>query len=196
VVAVDPHTGSHDVPTIESDNLHGGVLAAEHLIALGHRRIAYLGDRRSVPTATVRFRGYTRALERAGIPLDEALVRHGLAGVESADAAATALLTGPSPPTALFTSQNLVTIGVSRALRELGRQDSVALVGFDDFPLADLLRPGVTVVAQDTESMGRRAAQILFERLDGDTGPTRNYVVPTRLVVRGSGEIPAPPSPG
>jgi LacI family transcriptional regulator len=66
----------------------------------------------------------------------------------------------------------------------------VALVGFDDFPLADLLEPAVTVVAQDPAAMGTLAAQRLFARIDGDTGPTTTMVVPTRLVPRGSGELP------
>jgi LacI family transcriptional regulator len=89
----------------------------------------------------------------------------------------------------LFASQNLVTIGVSRALRQLNRQDSVPLVGFDDFPLADLLRPGISVISQNTEQLGRLAAEILFHRLDGDDSPTQTHVVPTELIVRGSGEI-------
>ncbi|HEU5334022.1 MAG TPA: substrate-binding domain-containing protein [Actinocrinis sp.] len=97
----------------------------------------------------------------------------------------------PDPPTALFTGQNLVTIGASKALRDLERQDTVAMAGSDDFPLADMLRPGITVVAQNVERMGELAAQILFDRLDGDRAPTRTHTVPTRLITRGSGEIRA-----
>jgi LacI family transcriptional regulator len=102
------------------------------------------------------------------------------------------LLSGEAPPTALFTSQNLVTIGAVRALRELERQHGVALVGFDDFPLADLLQPAVTVVAQDPSAMGRLAASIIFRRLDGEEWEPTTHIVPTRLIVRGSGEIPGP----
>ena len=65
------------------------------------------------------------------------------------------------------------------------------MVGFDDFPLADMLSPGITVIAQDIETMGKLAAEILFRRLDGDESPTRTVTVPTRLIERGSGEIPA-----
>jgi LacI family transcriptional regulator len=99
------------------------------------------------------------------------------------------LLGSDDPPTALFSGQNLITIGTVRALRRLGRHRDVALVGFDDFPLADLLEPGVTVVAQDPAAMGRTAARALFERIDGDTGPPREFMIPTRLIPRGSGEI-------
>jgi len=105
----------------------------------------------------------------------------------------TTLMTRPHPPTALFTAQNLVTIGAIRALRRLGRELDVALVGFDDFPLADLVRPGVTVVAQDPPAIGRTAAAVLFARLAGERAPTAVHVVPTTLIRRGSGEIPPNP---
>ncbi len=82
-----------------------------------------------------------------------------------------------------------MTVGAVRALRATSRP--VALVGFDDFELADLLATPVTVVAQDPAELGRRAAQLLFARLDGDGGPSRTVVVPTRLITRGSGEVPA-----
>ena len=106
--------------------------------------------------------------------------------------AVTRMLSLPEPPTALFTGQNLITIGACRALRALGMENTVAMVGFDDFPLADLLRPGITVVAQDVIGLGRLAAETLFGRLDGDRSPFRTHVLPTRLIPRGSGEI----SPG
>ena len=81
-------------------------------------------------------------------------------------------------------------IGALRALRDAGRQFEVALVGFDDFELADLLQPAVTVVAQDPQEIGHLAAERLFARLDGDDSPFHTDVVTTRLIVRGSGEIP------
>jgi LacI family transcriptional regulator len=102
------------------------------------------------------------------------------------------LLASPNPPTAMFTAQNLVTIGAIRALRRLGRHREVAVVGFDDFVLADLLDPAVTVVAQDPRGTGRRAAELLFRRVDGGTGPYMHEVLPTRLIARGSGELPPP----
>ncbi len=84
-------------------------------------------------------------------------------------------------------------MGAVRAIHALGRRHEIAMVGFDDIPLADVVEPGVTVVAQDPHALGRSAAELLFSRLDGDEGPTRRIVVPTRLIVRGSGELrPAP----
>jgi LacI family transcriptional regulator len=82
-----------------------------------------------------------------------------------------------------------VTVSVLRALHDGGLQDRVALVGFDDIVLADIIRPGLTVVAQNPAGLGRRAAELLFARLDGYDGPPREEVLPTRLIPRGSGEI-------
>src|SRR5919198_830646 len=80
-------------------------------------------------------------------------------------------------------------LGAIRTLQQLGLQQRVALLGFDDFPLADLLSPAVSVVAQDPTNLGQAAAELLFARVDGDRGPPRRVMVPTRLVPRGSGEI-------
>ena len=93
-------------------------------------------------------------------------------------------------PEAFFTSQNLVTIGVLHALHASSRQHDVALVGFDDVALADMLRPGVTVMAQDPGAMGRLAADLLVRRMAGDTSPPAVHVVETHLIPRGSGELP------
>jgi LacI family transcriptional regulator len=99
------------------------------------------------------------------------------------------LFEAPNPPTALFTAQNLITVGAIHALRADARQYEIALVGFDDFLLADLLEPPVTVVAQDPSELGARAALLLFARIDGEISAPRLDVVRTRLIKRGSGEI-------
>ncbi len=193
LVFVDRRPKHLNADSVVVDNIAGAATAVKHLLDHGHRHIAYLGDDPTIMTAAERFEGYVRALERGGGAVDPRLVVHGLRSIEAATTATRALLARPDPPTALFGSQNLVTIGAGRALRALGRQWSVAMVGFDDFPLADMLDPGVTVVAQDVERIGRVAAEILFARLDGDVSPVREIVVDTGLIRRGSGEI-APPS--
>lgn len=191
VVFADREPRQLDADAVVSDNKTGAVAAVNHLLAAGHRRIAYLGDRLSIATATQRLEGYRHALELARIPVDERIIWHEASSEQAAIEATTRLLRLADPPTALFTGQNLVTLGASRALRALDLQDQVAMVGFDDFPLADMLRPGVTVVAQDIAAIGRLAAETLFRRLDGDDSPARTHVVPTRLITRGSGEIGA-----
>ena len=172
---------------VVSDNAGGAQAAVEHLIAGGHRRIGFLGDRVGVFTATQRRAGYYEALARAGIPRTPELERMELADSARACEATLELLRAPDPPTALFAGQNLITIGAIRALRELGCQREVALAGFDDVVLGDLLEPGITVVAQDPHALGRAAGELLFAR----GGESRQVVVPTRLIARGSGEIRA-----
>ncbi len=177
-----------EADAVVSDNAGGAAAAVEHLIAAGHRRIAFLGDRPELFTTSERLAGYRTGLERHGLAPEDALVRVGLDEHYAHDAAR-ALLEGPAPPTALFSAQNFVSIGTLRALHELGARDTVGHVGFDDVALSDLLQPALTVIAQDPYELGRTAAEVLFGRLDGDTGPPRRVVLPTRLVARGSGEI-------
>jgi LacI family transcriptional regulator len=99
------------------------------------------------------------------------------------------LLRLDDPPTALFTSQNLITIAAVHAIHDLRLQRKVAHVGFDDVALADVVEPGLTVMAQDPRALGRSAAELLFSRLDGYDGPSRRIVLPTTLIERGSGEL-------
>ncbi len=184
VVFVDRTPTGFTGDTVVSTNISGAAGAVRHLVARGHRRIAFLGDHRRLSTAHDRHLGYLRALGRQAGP-----VVHDLHDPTAAERATIAMLRGPDPPTAIFAAQNTITIGAVRALRRLGRQHAVALVGFDDFPLADLLDPPVTVVAQDPSRMGRTAAAALFERIDGHDGPPREIRIPTTLIPRGSGEL-------
>jgi LacI family transcriptional regulator len=192
IVFVDRPPVGINVDAVLADNDAGAAEAVHHLVAHGHRDIAYLGDLRSIATARQRFQGFKEALSDHGIRPSPDHIVHDLHTEGDAERAALRLLTAETPPTALFTAQNLVTIGAVRALRERGAQDRVALVGFDDFPLADLLQPAVTVVAQDPSAMGRVAASLVFRRLDGETWEPTTHVVPTRLIKRGSGELPGP----
>jgi LacI family transcriptional regulator len=175
---------------VVSDNAGGAQVAVEHLIAHGHRRIGFLGDRVSVFTAIERRIGYREALASAGLQRAEELERVDLADSESAERATRELLALSDPPTALFAGQNLITIGAIRALRKAGRQREIALAGFDDVVLGDLVEPGVTVVAQDPYTLGRHAGDLLFSRLNGLHAEMARVIVPTRLIERGSGEIP------
>ena len=175
--------------TVVSGNRDGARTATEHLIAAGHRRIAILGDRPAIFTATERLAGYHEALSGAGLERSPELERLGLSDSERGREAALELLRGPNPPTAIFAGQNLITIGVTRALRALGRQRDVAVVGFDDVVLGELLEPGLTVVAQDPIALGRHAAELLFRRLGDPAAVPETVVVPAELIARGSGEI-------
>jgi LacI family transcriptional regulator len=189
LVFIDRPPAFIDADCVLSDNAGGAYAATEHLIAAGHRRIGFLGDQRRIFTATERQRGYREALTAHGIRYDGDLVKMELHDSAQASAAAAELLALDDPPTALFSAQNLITIGTVERLRALGLHQKVALVGFDDLTLADAVEPALTVIAQDANELGRLAAEQLFARLDGDGGSTQRIEVPTRLIVRGSGEI-------
>jgi LacI family transcriptional regulator len=189
IVFVDRPPAFLDADTVLTDNAAGVRRGIRHLVAQGHRRIGYLGDLHTIVTAAERHRGYLEELAEQGIEIDERLVRLDLRGIEKAEAATMELLANPRPPTAIFAGQNLITIGTFRVLRRLELHRRIALIGFDDILLADLLEPGITVIAQDPAGIGRTAAEVLFRRLDGDRSPSEHPVVLTRMITRGSGEI-------
>ncbi|WP_380166409.1 LacI family DNA-binding transcriptional regulator [Jannaschia sp. R86511] len=194
VVVVDRNVPDLDVDQVLSTNELGAGDAVTHLAHHGHTRIGYLGDLTSISTARQRLAGYRAVVADLGLESDDRLVVADLHGEAHAEGAALHLL-GRDPsdrPTALFCAQNRITVGVVRALRRLGLQDEIALVGFDDFPLADLLVPGVTVVAQDAQAIGTEAARTLFARIEGSSARPRTTWVPTAMIRRGSGELRPP----
>ncbi|MFG1704721.1 LacI family DNA-binding transcriptional regulator [Nonomuraea sp. M3C6] len=182
VFADRPPGAGIDVDTVLTDNVGGAGQAVRHLLGHGHRRIAFLGDDPAIFTAAARLHGYREAL---GGLFDERLVSMRSPSPEAVRADLTGMFALDDPPTALFTGNGRYTVTTLRALA--GRR--VALVGFDDFELADLLDPGVSVVAQDPSWMGRVAAELLFRRLRGDGGPPEHIQLPVRLIARGSGEL-------
>jgi LacI family transcriptional regulator, galactose operon repressor len=177
---------------ITTNNAVGASAAVAHLVKAGRPRVAYLGDDLRIQTAAARYAGYQQAMAAAGLAEDLDWVRHGLRTIEDAREAALAILDADPRPDALFCSQNLVTIGAVAALHRRQLEFEVALVGFDDFLLADAVRPGVTVIAQDTEAIGRVAAQRLFARMDGDRSAPQIIRQPFELIARGSGELRLP----
>lgn len=186
-VFVDRPAQRIEADTVLSDNAGGAREGVTHLIRHGHRRIGFLGDLPYIHTAAERLRGYREAMAAAGLPVNEEWVATAPTDPATVAAALDRLTTGPEPVTAVFTGNNRVTVGVLRRLPALpGRP---AVVGFDDLELADLLTPGLTVVAQDPAALGRTAAELLFRRLNGEDGPPRRIELPARLIPRGSGEL-------
>jgi LacI family transcriptional regulator len=177
--------------SVVTDNYDSAFRGTTHLLSHGHERIAYLGDLSTLWTARERLRGFTSALRGAGLDPASSPIVQNLHDESSAADAVRRLLDTRDPPSAVFTAQNLITIGAIRALRSLGKQREVALVGFDDISLADMLDPGITVLAQDPYQIGRVAAERAFMRLDGNHGEVETIVVPSTLIPRGSGEIEA-----
>ena len=177
-----------------SDSRSGSADAVRHLIKHGHRRIGFLGDSSSLFVAHERHQGYVHALTTAGISVDTTIEARDLRTIDRAREAVGAMLGSAAPPTAFFATQNLLTIGAVHAIRDAHAQHRVALIGFEDFLLADLLDPAVSVVAYDVGAMASLAARLLFERIDGQRPAPRHFVIPTTLIARGSGEIPPPPA--
>ncbi|WP_309238106.1 LacI family DNA-binding transcriptional regulator [Streptomyces albidus (ex Kaewkla and Franco 2022)] len=187
-VFVDRPPGHIDADLVLADSFAGARDGVSHLIAHGHRRIGFIGDRPGIHTAHERLRGYRAAMSEAGLPVAEGWLAPGATDPGRVRADAERMLEGPERVTALFAGNNRVTVTLVRVLAELDRP--VALVGFDDFELADLLSPAVTVIAQDPAQLGRAAAELLFRRLEGVDDPPRRMTHPTRLIARGSGELP------
>jgi LacI family transcriptional regulator len=188
VVFIDRGPVELDVDAVLVDDYHGARTAVGHLIAHGHRRIAYVGDLLNMETADQRLAGYRAEHEAAGIPVDETLIAADCSEIADATERAGQLLGRAEPPTAFFTANTRSSMGVAPALHALSRTD-VALVGFGDFFMAGSLQPAVTVIDHSPEVIGQLAAERLFHRLAGSTEPSRRIEAPLRLIVRGSGEL-------
>lgn len=179
-----------EADAVLSDNAGGAREGVAHLIAAGHQRIGFIGDSPRVYTAMQRLRGYREAMSAAGLKAADSWVAMARPSPESVREALRRMLGGQAPVTALFCGNNRASVHVLRELN--GWPARPALVGFDDFELAEVLRPGITVVAQDVSALGRLAAELLLRRIAGETGPARLIELPTRLIPRGSGEVPPP----
>jgi LacI family transcriptional regulator len=192
VVSVDRRLPHPEMDAVVADNQGATAEGVGHLLAHGHRRIAFLGDSPMISTAVERRDGYRAALRAAQLTPDPALERLGVRDREEGCAAANELLDLPDPPTAFFAARNVICEGVVMALQQRRLSHEVALIGFDEVTVAELVEPQITVVRQNTYEIGRRAIDLLLARLDGDESPVRVETVPSTIVRRGSGEIPAP----
>jgi LacI family transcriptional regulator len=188
VVAFDrPATGVL-VDTVLSDNRGGIEMAFEHLTKYGHRRIAYIGDDERIFTGLERASAFRACARANGSPID-GFVHPGPTQPARIAAALASIRRSRWPATALITGNVTTTIEVTR---QLGPDfPTTALVGFDDFPLADLLRPGLTVIAQGSATIGRTAIELFRARGADPARPIKTVTVPVELVARGSGERPA-----
>jgi DNA-binding LacI/PurR family transcriptional regulator len=178
--------------SIMIDNLAASRKAMAHLIGLGHRRIAYIGDRTGFQSDTERLSGYRQSLKRAGLPLRPEWVRHGDGKAEEGERMAEQLLRAPDPPTAIFCYNDMTALGALRAAQRLGLRvpADVSLVGFDDLFVASYTTPPLTTVRQPMQEMGRKAMQILLELLAGGK-PHSHLKVQGELIVRGSTASPS-----
>ncbi|XVQ08196.1 LacI family DNA-binding transcriptional regulator [Spirillospora sp. CA-255316] len=195
-VVIDPR-GEPDpeVPSIGAANWAGGLAATQHLIDLGHRRIAIISGPSGMLCSRARLDGYRGALESAGLPADAALIRHGDFHHESGYVQAGLLLELPDPPTAIFAGSDQQAYGACEAARERGLRipQDLSIVGFDDLSVSRWFSPPLTTVRQPLAEMGSLAARMLFRMGRGETLETHRVELATELVVR---ESTAPPPAG
>jgi len=188
VVLVDRPAPGITADLVEIDDHQAAYAATSHLIKHGHRRIAYVGDTPAIPTSAARLRGYRDALAGHRIEVDELLVNCDSATSTDAAAAVSAMVAGAAPPTAVLSAATRASLGVVPALHAARRTD-IALVSFGDFPMADSLRPAVTVVDHPGSEIGGAAAARLLARLADPALPAERIQVPVRIIERGSGEL-------
>jgi DNA-binding LacI/PurR family transcriptional regulator len=176
------------------DNVDGAAAAARHLLELGHRRIAMINGPEDTTPGRERRAGFVGALHEGGVQVDPELDLTGDFQEQSGRALTRRLFEAGTPPTALFTANNLMTVGALKTLRDVGVRvpDELSIVGFDDVTLGSLLRPPLTCVTRADEEQGELVMRLLLERLKGDSEPPRRIILETNLEVRGS---TAPPPP-
>jgi LacI family transcriptional regulator len=173
VVAVDPHEGPTDLPTVDADSLRGGRLATRHLIGLGHKRIALLSGRSDLDSARLREEGFRAEMAEAGLPIDEALVIDASFQPDRATEAAHRLLTRENPPTAVFAANDITALQAMKVADELGLRipEDLSVIGFDDIPDAAAATPPLTTIRQPLQQMGEEAMRLLLDLLNGVDGP-------------------------
>jgi LacI family transcriptional regulator len=184
VVCIDRPAQNLIADSVVFGNRAGAADAVRSLLAIGHRRIAFVGS--LVHTHRERLAGFRDAMAEAGVEVDPAWERTDASTPAAAQRAMLELLAAAEPPTAVLAGNNQASTSVLRALRDSDRR--VAFIGFDHFVLAETL--GISVVAHDPEDMGRQAVRLALSRHDDLAATPTQIVLPTRLIQRGSGEIP------
>jgi DNA-binding LacI/PurR family transcriptional regulator len=172
-------------------NVQASLETTRHLIALGHRRVAYLGDRYGYQSDAERYQGYRQALEEGGLTFEPLLVAHGDGKPEGAEAAIMELLALPLPPTAVFCYNDMSALGAMRQIRNHGLRipTDISVVGFDDLYISQYLNPPLTTVRQPMRQMGRLAMETLLQIFAGaESG--HDIKVPGELIVRQSTASP------
>ena len=186
VILIDRIVPGVEVDYVTVTNIRGGFDATQHLISLGHRRIACLTGPRGLTASMDRVAGYRQALSEADLPLDENLIYTGDFQFESGYDGARQLLNLSPRPTAIFACNDLMAVGVMRAAAELGIvvPSELSVVGFDDIPLAKFSAPALTTIAQPTEQIGILTANRFLKRMQNQDLPPEQQILETELLIR------------
>ena len=188
IVLINNQGGNADVHTVAVDNVSGAFSATRHLIELGHKRIAYIGDRTGFQSDTDRFEGYKQALQQAGLSMDDALIFSGNGGIDGGIAAGRVLAGMPERPTAVFCYNDMTALGL---MSEAARQkvpvpERLAVVGFDDILFASLSQPGLTTIRQPRYEMGVRGMRMLLTLMEKGVPGEKTVSIQGELIARGS----------
>lgn len=193
IVLIDYRGQVRDMPCVMAANGSGARRVVEHLISLGHRRIGMITGLMDLGCSIDRLDGYRRSLQAANLEMAPELIVEGDFSEPSGYSGMHRLMSLPNPPTAVFSSNDEMALGVMRAAKELELRipEDISLVGFDDIPMSQFTAPSLTTVRQPMSDMGRKAAEMLLLQIDGKELPESRVVLPTELVVRESTAAPA-----
>ncbi len=188
VVCVDRGLEGMDVDIVVVDNREGAFKAVQFLIDSGYKRIAHISGLPSIPTSRQRELGYKDALEQNGLPVDESLVKHGDSKYESGLKLCRELLNLPDPPDAIFTGNNLITLGALETIHTKGLRipKDIAIIGFDDMIWSNSLSPPLSAVRQPAWEIGKRAGELLIQRIEEPGRTCIQMILKTELMKRSS----------
>lgn len=188
VVCIDRGLTDIEVDIVKVDNELGAFNAVDHLLSIGHRRIAFISGNFKIPTYTGRLEGYKKALRKYGIPFDEKLVFAKNADYKSGFDLANLILELEDRPTAVFSGNNLLTLGALEAIhgKNIKIPEEISIIGFDDMPWSISLNPPLTAVRQPGFDMGRKAAEMLYERIANPSKKNESVILDTELMIRKS----------
>jgi len=187
-VVMDRDFSGLELDVVLADSFQGGVLATQHLISLGHKRIGCIAGPSSINPSSRRLAGYKQALQAANLAIEPDLIMNGDFHPESGWEIGRAMLSQRNAPTAVFASNDLMAMGVLRAATELGLHvpDDLALVGYDDIELASYTNPPLTTIKQPKVEMGLATLNFLLGRIKDKQAAPQRALLPVSLVVRGS----------
>lgn len=188
IVCVDRGLSNVDVDVVLVENRKGAYSAVDFLAKKGYKRIAYISGIPQIPSSRQREKGYVSALKDNGLDVDRELIKYGDSRHESGVELCKQLLDLPHPPDAIFTGNNLITLGALETIHKLGLKipSEIAIVGFDDMYWSISLNPPLTAVRQPAYEIGRRAAEQLIARINDPSRPTISMIMKTELMIRNS----------
>lgn len=188
IVCVDRGLKDVDVDVVLVDNKRGAFLAVEHIIKSGYKRIAYISGKRDIPSSLQREEGYLEALKKYDIAVDSSLIKYGDSSHASGVTLSGDLLDLPNPPDAIFTGNNLITLGALETInkREIKIPQEVAIVGFDDMYWSNSFNPPLTAVRQPAHEIGKRAIELLIQRIEDPHKSTVQMILNADLILRKS----------